>query len=61
MRLRRIEIWLEDTQDSMVFVTNHLKLHVDVFDMRGGLPGDWCCRLFWNARSTERGQGAPGQ
>jgi len=26
MRLRRIEIWLEDKQDTMVFVTNHLKL-----------------------------------
>jgi hypothetical protein len=26
MRLRRIEIWLEDKQDTMVFVTNHLRL-----------------------------------
>lgn len=26
MRLRRIEVWLEDKQDTMVFVTNHLKL-----------------------------------
>lgn len=26
MRLRRIEIWLEDKQDTMVFITNHLKL-----------------------------------
>jgi hypothetical protein len=26
MRLRRIEIWLEDKQDTIVFVTNHLKL-----------------------------------
>jgi hypothetical protein len=26
MRLRRIEVWLEDKQESMVFVTNHLRL-----------------------------------
>jgi len=26
MRLRRIEVWLEDKQATMVFVTNHLKL-----------------------------------
>jgi hypothetical protein len=26
MRLRRIEVWLEDKQETMVFVTNHLKL-----------------------------------
>lgn len=26
MRLRRIEVWLEDKQDTIVFVTNHLKL-----------------------------------
>jgi diacylglycerol kinase len=26
MRLRRIEVWLEDKQDTMVFDTNHLKL-----------------------------------
>ena len=26
MRLRRIEVWLEDKQDTLVFVTNHLKL-----------------------------------
>jgi hypothetical protein len=26
MRLRRIEVWLEDKQDTMVFITNHLKL-----------------------------------
>ena len=26
MRLRRIEVWLEDKEDTMVFVTNHLKL-----------------------------------
>jgi Transposase DDE domain/Domain of unknown function (DUF4372) len=26
MRLRRIEVWLEDKKDTLVFVTNHLKL-----------------------------------
>jgi hypothetical protein len=26
MRLRRIEVWLEDKQETIVFVTNHLKL-----------------------------------
>ncbi|HXM68485.1 MAG TPA: hypothetical protein VN911_17270, partial [Candidatus Acidoferrum sp.] len=26
MRLRRIEVWLEEKQDTMVFITNHLKL-----------------------------------
>jgi diacylglycerol kinase len=26
MRVRRIEVWLEDKQDTIVFVTNHLKL-----------------------------------
>ena len=26
MRLRRIEVWLEEKQDTIVFVTNHLKL-----------------------------------
>jgi|SRR5580704_3587250 hypothetical protein len=26
MRLRRIEVWLEEKQDTLVFVTNHLKL-----------------------------------
>jgi len=26
MKLRRIEVWLEDKQDTIVFVTNHLKL-----------------------------------
>jgi hypothetical protein len=26
MMLRRIEVWLEDKQESMVFVTNHLRL-----------------------------------
>jgi diacylglycerol kinase len=26
MRLRRIEVWLEDKQDTIVFVTNHLRL-----------------------------------
>src|SRR5712691_5646195 len=26
MMLRRIEVWLEDKQDTMVFVTNHLRL-----------------------------------
>ena len=26
MRLRRIEVWLADKQDTMVFLTNHLKL-----------------------------------
>ena len=26
MRLRRIEVWLEDKQDAIVFVANHLKL-----------------------------------
>src|SRR5205814_6473819 len=25
-RLRRIEVWVEDKQETMVFVTNHLKL-----------------------------------
>jgi hypothetical protein len=56
MRLRRIETWLTH-RTTMVFVTNHLKRHVDVFDLcavacseigvagprRAGIASEVCC------------------
>ena len=47
LRLRRIEVWLEDKQDTMVFVTNHLGLAAstiaDIYRDR------WQIELFFKA------------
>jgi hypothetical protein len=47
LRLRRIEVWLEDRQDSIVFVTNHLRLAAstiaDIYRDR------WQIELFFKA------------
>lgn len=47
MRLRRIEVWLEDKQDTMVFVTNHLRLAASTI---GDIYRDrWQIELFFKA------------
>jgi hypothetical protein len=47
LRLRRIEVWLEEKQDTIVFVTNHLKLApstiADIYRDR------WQIELFFKA------------
>lgn len=47
VRLRRIEVWLEDKQDTIVFVTNHLRLAAatiaDIYRDR------WQIELFFKA------------
>jgi transposase len=47
LRLRRIEVWLEDKQDTIVFVTNHLTLAAatiaDIYRDR------WQIELFFKA------------
>ena len=47
MRLRRIEVWLEDKQDSMVFVTNHLKLAAST--IAAIYKDRWQIELFFKA------------
>jgi len=47
MRLRRIEIWLEDKQDTMVFVTNHLKLAAST--IAAIYKDRWQIELFFKA------------
>jgi hypothetical protein len=47
LRLRRIEVWLEDKQDTMVFVTNHLRLAASTI---AGIYRDrWQIELFFKA------------
>jgi len=47
MRLRRIEVWLEDKQDTIVFVTNHLRLAASTI---AGIYRDrWQIELFFKA------------
>lgn len=47
MRLRRIEVWLEDKQDTIVFVTNHLTLAASTI---GAIYRDrWQIELFFKA------------
>ena len=47
MRLRRIEIWLEDKQDTIVFVTNHLKLAAST--IAAIYKDRWQIELFFKA------------
>jgi hypothetical protein len=47
MRLRRIEVWLEDKQDTMVFVTNHLKLAAST--IAAIYKDRWQIELFFKA------------
>jgi diacylglycerol kinase len=47
MRLRRIEVWLEDKQDSMVFITNHLKLAAST--IAAIYKDRWQIELFFKA------------
>ena len=47
MRLRRIEVWLEDKQDTMVFVTNHLKLAAST--IAAIYKARWQIELFFKA------------
>lgn len=47
MRLRRIEVWLEEKQDTLVFVTNHLTLAASTI---GDIYRDrWQIELFFKA------------
>lgn len=47
MRLRRIEVWLDDKQDTIVFVTNHLTLAASTI---GAIYRDrWKIELFFKA------------
>jgi IS4 transposase len=47
MRLRRIEIWLQDKQDTMVFVTNHLQLAAST--IAAIYKDRWQIELFFKA------------
>jgi diacylglycerol kinase len=47
MRLRRIEVWLEDKQDTMVFITNHLKLAAST--IAAIYKDRWQIELFFKA------------
>jgi hypothetical protein len=47
MRLRRIEVWLEDKQDTIVFVTNHLKLAAST--IAAVYRDRWQIELFFKA------------
>ena len=47
MRLRRIEVWLEVQQDTMVFVTNHLKLAAST--IAAIYKDRWQIELFFKA------------
>src|SRR5262245_36712767 len=47
MRLRRIEIWLEDKQETMVFVTNQLKLAAST--IAAIFKDRWQIELFFKA------------
>jgi diacylglycerol kinase len=47
MRLRRIEVWLEDKQDTIVFVTNHLKLAASTIAVI--YKDRWQIELFFKA------------
>lgn len=47
MRLRRIEVWVEDKQDTMVFVTNHLKLAAST--IAAIYKDRWQIELFFKA------------
>ena len=47
MRLRRIEVWLEDKQDTIVFVTNHLKLAAST--IAAIYKDRWQIELFFKA------------
>lgn len=47
MRLRRIEVWLADKQDTMVFVTNHLKLAAST--IAAIYKDRWQIELFFKA------------
>ncbi len=47
MRLRRIEVWLEDKQDTIVFITNHLKLAAST--IAAIYKDRWQIELFFKA------------
>ena len=47
MRLRRIEVWLEDKQETIVFVTNHLSLAASTIAMI--YKDRWQIELFFKA------------
>ena len=47
MRLRRIEVWLEDKQESIVFITNHLKLAAST--IAAIYKDRWQIELFFKA------------
>lgn len=47
MRLRRIEVWLEDKQATMVFITNHLKLAAST--IAAIYKDRWQIELFFKA------------
>ena len=47
MRLRRIEVWLEEKQDTMVFITNHLKLAAS--NIAAIYKDRWQIELFFKA------------
>jgi len=50
MRLRRIEVWLEDKQDAIVFVANHLKLAAST--IAAIYRERWQIELFFKASSN---------
>lgn len=47
MRLRRIEVWLEDKQETIVFVTNHMKLAAST--IAAIYKDRWQIELFFKA------------
>ena len=47
MRLRRIEVWLEDKQETMVFITNHLRLAAST--IAAIYKDRWQIELFFKA------------
>jgi hypothetical protein len=47
MRLRRIEVWVEEKQDTLVFVTNHLKLAAST--IAAIYKDRWNIELFFKA------------